>query len=306
MRTSRAGMAGWLAVVVGCTGVAAAQGANIYVLSSGDLETDNAVVQVLALHGHTATVGVQYSQFDGTQNLSGFDTVYVQANWNWTAWDMPLAGQQALVNWVQGGGRLVSSEWVLYLTASGGFQTLSLLLPAVPTWSYGTNSSAVYVEVTHDPVISAGLPTSFGFPLVSYAGTETFTSARAGATVYYNVQGTGDLGLAGWSQGNGMVFSFTSTCGPAQLQNGDFGRLFSNVMGVTALPCYANCDGSTTAPILNVEDFTCFINEFAAAQSLPHGQQLTHYANCDHSTTAPVLNVEDFTCFINAFAAGCR
>jgi hypothetical protein len=70
-------------------------------------------------------------------------------------------------------------------------------------------------------------------------------------------------------------------------------------------PCYANCDGSTTPPILNVEDFTCFINEFAAAQGLPAGQQITHYANCDQSTTAPVLNVEDFTCFINKFAQGC-
>jgi hypothetical protein len=70
-------------------------------------------------------------------------------------------------------------------------------------------------------------------------------------------------------------------------------------------PCYANCDSSTVPPILNVEDFTCFINEFAAGTTLPHEQQLTHYANCDQSTTAPVLNVEDFTCFINAFATGC-
>lgn len=69
--------------------------------------------------------------------------------------------------------------------------------------------------------------------------------------------------------------------------------------------CYANCDSSTSPPVLNVEDFTCFINEFATAQNLPHEQQITHYANCDGSTTAPVLNVEDFTCFINAFAAGC-
>jgi serine protease AprX len=69
--------------------------------------------------------------------------------------------------------------------------------------------------------------------------------------------------------------------------------------------CYANCDASTTTPILNVEDFTCFINRFAEAQALPHEQQLTHYANCDQSTTAPVLNVEDFTCFINKFAQGC-
>jgi hypothetical protein len=70
--------------------------------------------------------------------------------------------------------------------------------------------------------------------------------------------------------------------------------------------CYPNCDGSTIEPVLNVEDFTCFINEFAQALGLPHPQQIMHYANCDLSTTAPVLNVEDFTCFINRFAQGCR
>jgi hypothetical protein len=69
--------------------------------------------------------------------------------------------------------------------------------------------------------------------------------------------------------------------------------------------CYANCDGSSTAPVLNVDDFTCFINEFAAAMSLPALQQVSHYANCDGSTFAPVLNVDDFTCFINGFAQGC-
>ncbi len=60
--------------------------------------------------------------------------------------------------------------------------------------------------------------------------------------------------------------------------------------------CYANCDNSTQAPILNVADFTCFLNRFAAGDS---------YANCDQSTQPPVLNVADFTCFLNQFAAGC-
>ncbi len=60
--------------------------------------------------------------------------------------------------------------------------------------------------------------------------------------------------------------------------------------------CYANCDASTTAPVLNVLDFTCFLNHFAAGDAI---------ANCDASTTPPVLNVLDFTCFLNAFAAGC-
>jgi hypothetical protein len=70
--------------------------------------------------------------------------------------------------------------------------------------------------------------------------------------------------------------------------------------------CYANCDNSTTEPILNVEDFVCFINQFAQGIQLTDPQQqITHYANCDNSTTEPVLNVEDFICFINEFAQGC-
>jgi hypothetical protein len=61
--------------------------------------------------------------------------------------------------------------------------------------------------------------------------------------------------------------------------------------------CYANCDASTTPPVLNVEDFSCFINMFATGNP---------YANCDQSTTPPILNVEDFSCFINRFAQGCE
>jgi hypothetical protein len=70
-------------------------------------------------------------------------------------------------------------------------------------------------------------------------------------------------------------------------------------------PCYANCDGSTAEPILTVDDFICFVNEFALAHALPPAQQVTHYANCDGSTTQPVLTVNDFVCFINEFAQGC-
>jgi hypothetical protein len=76
-------------------------------------------------------------------------------------------------------------------------------------------------------------------------------------------------------------------------------------LGTGSPACYPNCDGSSVQPVLNVDDFTCFINEFASAQTLPHEQQIPHYANCDNSTVAPALNVDDFTCFINRFAQGC-
>jgi hypothetical protein len=81
--------------------------------------------------------------------------------------------------------------------------------------------------------------------------------------------------------------------------------MYFELLGTPGSTCYANCDGSTVAPVLNVDDFTCFINEYASAQGLPPAQQINHYANCDGSTVEPVLNVDDFTCFINAYAQGC-
>jgi hypothetical protein len=67
------------------------------------------------------------------------------------------------------------------------------------------------------------------------------------------------------------------------------------LLAVSAL-CYANCDDSTIAPVLNVNDFICFQTRFAAGDP---------YANCDGSTASPVLNVNDFICFQTRFAAGC-
>jgi hypothetical protein len=63
-----------------------------------------------------------------------------------------------------------------------------------------------------------------------------------------------------------------------------------------AAACYANCDASTIAPILNVNDFSCFLNKYAAGDLS---------ANCDGSTIAPILNVNDFSCFLNRYAIGC-
>jgi hypothetical protein len=63
-----------------------------------------------------------------------------------------------------------------------------------------------------------------------------------------------------------------------------------------AAVCYANCDSSSAPPILNVNDFACFLNRYVSGDA---------WANCDGSTTAPVLNINDFSCFINRYAAGC-
>jgi hypothetical protein len=299
-----------LTLVLACGAVAAltsAAGAvNIYMISGGDPITDSAAVTALTSRGHTVTVGVDCVGFDGSVSLTGFDTVYLQNNYNWTTGLMPVAGQQQLIDWVTAGGRLVTSEWVIYYTYAGGrFGTLGSIIPAEQTYNYAGMTSTTYDAVTAHPGINAGLPPSFGFPLTSYTGTETLILPKTGAAVFYStatstvtIPAHSRAGLLGWAVGHGTVLSFGSTCGPDQVGDANFGLLFSNVMGATVASggCYPNCDASTTAPILNVQDFTCFLQQYAAGAS---------YANCDGSTVAPVLNVQDFTCFLQRYAAGC-
>ncbi len=110
---------------------------------------------------------------------------------------------------------------------------------------------------------------------------------------WYTIDGGGATFLTGG------VFSLGGTAGQPDagvMSGGDFELGGGFWYGVLSTDCYANCDNSTTAPVLNVLDFACFLNRFAAGDP---------YANCDGSTTPPVLNVLDFACFLNAFAAGC-
>jgi hypothetical protein len=74
------------------------------------------------------------------------------------------------------------------------------------------------------------------------------------------------------------------------------GQVITGQFNVNSTSCYANCDNSSNPPILNTNDFQCFLNKFAAGDP---------YANCDGSSVPPILNVNDFQCFLNKFAVGC-
>jgi len=81
-----------------------------------------------------------------------------------------------------------------------------------------------------------------------------------------------------------------------QAANGSGAVQFDDASLSVNTSCYANCDGSTDAPILSATDFSCFLNAFRTGSM---------YANCDGSTGSPVLTATDFTCFLNAFRASC-
>ena len=97
---------------------------------------------------------------------------------------------------------------------------------------------------------------------------------------------------------SGGAFSLTGTIGQpdAGTALGGAFECAGGFWGGSALSCYANCDASSVPPILNANDFQCFLNAFAADAS---------YANCDGSSVLPILNANDFQCFLNQFASGC-
>jgi hypothetical protein len=73
----------------------------------------------------------------------------------------------------------------------------------------------------------------------------------------------------------------------------------SNIaMWETCIPnCYADCDHSTGASVLDIFDFLCFQNAFVNADP--------YACDCDTTTGPLVCDILDFLCFQNAFVAGC-
>jgi hypothetical protein len=119
------------------------------------------------------------------------------------------------------------------------------------------------------------------------------SSVHAQFTIdWYTIDNGGGRTTAG-------AFEVTGSIGLPDASDVFLGGLFELRGGFwpSAAACYANCDNSSSTPILTANDFQCFLNKFAAGDPA---------ANCDNSTNAPVLNVNDFQCFLNTFAAGCN
>jgi hypothetical protein len=126
--------------------------------------------------------------------------------------------------------------------------------------------------------------------------------------------GNGDLNWntidnSGRMMNDGVSLTLGGTvgqCDPGRLTGADL-ELYGGCWPVFAEPeaCYANCDGSTTPPVVNTGDFTCFLQQYSAAVQMPAEQQQIAYANCDGSTIFPMVNTGDFTCFLQKYAAGC-
>ena len=171
--------------------------------------------------------------------------------------------------------------------------------PSAMSNTFASNFTAAPTQVRSGPqsfnagsFTAGGSPNSFG-PSLSFTTPYLYTggdltiemrfSAQSGTTTTPSF----DAVLASGGPGNGWGVGFGSrwTADAAGITGGNANFLVTNLV-VQTTTCYANCDSSTIAPVLNVNDFTCFLNRYAAGDS---------YANCDASTIVPTLNVNDFT-----------
>ena len=76
---------------------------------------------------------------------------------------------------------------------------------------------------------------------------------------WYTIDCGGQVSLAG-------SLSVTGSIGQPDAATSSAGalHLLGGYWGVPVQGCYANCDASTLTPVLNVNDFTCFLNRYAA------------------------------------------
>jgi hypothetical protein len=182
-----------------------------------------------------------------------------------------------------------------------------ILLCGYPTFDWSvqvhfdknTGAGQVFADKVGGPGGTGGQPTDPPINIIydQWVELRVDIDLDSGPNGLYNVTygGTPVITGADWNLG----FAPPYTLQAVDLYDDGIDQFYyddASLAAVSTSTCYANCDGSTTVPFLNVNDFVCFQGLFAAGNSL---------ANCDHSTSPPVLNISDFVCFQSAFAAGC-
>jgi hypothetical protein len=208
--------------------LAPAWAVDVLLLSTGNTTLDLQTQTVLQSAGNTVTIGSPYTTFTSSE-LAGIDVVLLFPNSNWSSGDMSLASQTALVNFVQAGGGLITSEWTNWKTGTGNFATLSAILPVASTTQYTGGASITYTPNTADPILNFGLNHAFTFNTDNFAGVESYFTAKPGASVYFTSSGgAGGAGLVGWTSGSGRVLQFSTVAGPNELGNASYAALLQN------------------------------------------------------------------------------
>ena len=182
----------------------------------------------------------------------------------------------------------------LFIPDHGTITSLVAKVYATHEWQGGLRFRLVHpdgtsVDLVNRPGVSApkqGASTVFGFSTRNF-GTPTagMLFRDSAASVYDDAVGSPgppagtaaatDNVTGAWKARGGSLAAFNGkdsfgvwTLVANDYAPGDVGAIRSLSVCLTTTPrCYPNCDASTTSPCLNVLDFGCFLNRFAAGCS---------------------------------------
>ncbi len=165
---------------------------------------------------------------------------------------------------------------------NGGFESGSF-----SGWT--TFGDTSFSGITTGAVVHSGLQTAFFGPVGDTGGISQVVPAAAGSPVVVSF----------WYQSSGSPQSFSVDLGPINL----FSVTNDTTHGTwSEFSIPVVCPVANPVLKFTFRDDPAFI--FLDDVRVCVGQPGC-YANCDFSTTPPILNVQDFNCFLNKFAAGC-
>lgn len=207
-----------------------AQAQSLYVFSTDtpNGNVNSALQTTLTAQGFNVTMGVRANLFDGSISLAGYDAVLMTCSL-FSPFAVPTAaGQQQLVDFVNAGGGLVTTEIVHYMHSS--FNNFGTLFPILPATYGGWSgySTTTFNRITSDPTMDAGIPASFAIPN-SLGDYEYSLSPKPGATAFYSSSNTGGAGVVGWDAGAGRVASLSHNFGnTGVLTDPNYAQLLGN------------------------------------------------------------------------------
>ena len=285
----RAGILGIMVLVLGLPCLAQ----RVYLFRMGVPEQDAALYDALRAHGLQVTLGAPYQTFDGSQSLSGHQVAVLAGTGNND--DMPLDGQQALLDWVRSGRGLVTLEWTVWAVGSANrFLILRELLPATYQ-RHAYRSSIQYLQQASDPILNQGLPAA----LMLGEGHEAHLRPKQGATVYYAsdyLAGAG--GVVGWAYQSGRVISLSVAPAYAlnpMAQNPTFQQLLTNAVRWAARNACASAKGDVDSNgCVDNADLLQTLAAFGTVEPNPAD------VNCDG-----IVDDADLLEVLFAFGSGC-
>ena len=157
--------------------------------------------------GHVVTLSdtIEY-EYDGTNPApSDFDVV-IHLNGDTHATGLPEAGQQALVDFVAGGGAFIHSEWNAYEFGEGRHTLMEDLTLLVRTSGHTANETLYVLDGVEDHPVLAGVPASFELSGNFNRGTVREFDAQPSEQLMEDSSGNPALVVREWEQGRIVAF----------------------------------------------------------------------------------------------------